>query len=114
MRKWLLVIAVLVFGGALSPRKVEARRLGGGRTIGAQRNVTTPPRRRRPSRRSSRRASQQGAQQAAPAQGGSRWMPILGGLALGGMLGYLFGGSGSSAFCCSRCWRSPRCSGCAR
>src|SRR5437870_6373150 len=31
---------------------------------------------------------------ALPISAGSSWMPILGGLALGGLLGYLFSGSG--------------------
>jgi predicted lipid-binding transport protein (Tim44 family) len=99
MRKWLLMLAVTVFGGAFVATEVEARRLGGGRNIGAQRNVTTPPQ-QTPAKPAQQQAQgqQQGAQQAAPAQTGSRWMPILGGLALGGMLGYLFGGSGLLGF----------------
>ena len=64
-------------------------RLGGGRSVGIQRNVTPP----------AKPAQQQTAPQQAPAtpgaaQGGGRWGGILGGLALGGLLGYLFGGSG--------------------
>ena len=99
MRKWFLVLAVTVFGSAFIATEVEARRLGGGRNMGAQRNVTTPPQ-QTPAKPAQQQAQgqQQGAQQAAPAQGGSRWMPILGGLALGGMLGYLFGGSGLLGF----------------
>ena len=99
MRKWLLVLAVSVFGGVFIATEVEARRLGGGRNMGAQRNVTTPPQ-QTPAKPAQQQAQgqQQGAQQAAPAQSGSRWMPILGGLALGGMLGYLFGGSGLLGF----------------
>jgi predicted lipid-binding transport protein (Tim44 family) len=95
MSKWLLAAAVLVFSGVLVATEVEARRLGGGRTVGAQRNVTTPPA-QTPAKPAQQQAApaQQGAQQAAPAPAGSRWAPILGGLALGGILGYLFGGSG--------------------
>ncbi len=61
----------------------------------------SPTRLRRQPRR--KPAQQQAApNQAAPAQaaaaaqasGLSRWMPMLGGLALGGMLGYLFAGNG--------------------
>jgi predicted lipid-binding transport protein (Tim44 family) len=92
MSKWLLAVAILGLGGILAATDVEARRLGGGRNIGAQRNVTAPPA-QTPARQQAAPA-QQGAQQAAPAATGSRWLPILGGLALGGMLGYLFGGSG--------------------
>jgi len=99
MRKWFLMLAVTLFGGAFIATEVEARRLGGGRNMGAQRNVTTPPQ-QTPAKPAQQQAQgqQQGAQQAAPAQTGSRWLPILGGLALGGMLGYLFGGSGVLGF----------------
>jgi predicted lipid-binding transport protein (Tim44 family) len=95
MSKWLLTAAIIGFGTALVATEVEARRFGGGRNIGAQRNVTTPP----PAKQQATQGQQQqGAQQAAPASTGNRWMPILGGLALGGMLGYLFGGSGLVGF----------------
>lgn len=100
MSKWLLTFAVLVFTGMFVATEAEARRFGGGRNIGAQRNVTAPPA-QTPAKPAQQQAAQgqQGAQQAAPAPaGGSRWLPILGGLALGGMLGYLFGGSGLLGF----------------
>lgn len=95
MNKWLLGLGVVLLGAALAATDVEARRLGGGRSIGMQRNVTkaqpaTPP---------ARQAQQQApasapAQQPAAAPAGSKWAPILGGLALGGLLGYLFSASG--------------------
>jgi len=93
--KWVLAAAILGLGGILVATDVEARRFGGGRNIGAQRNVTAPPA-QTPARPAQQQAApaQQGTQQAAPASSGSRWLPILGGLAIGGMLGYLFGGSG--------------------
>jgi len=96
--KWLLALGITLLGGALVATDVEARRLGGGRNIGAQRNVTAPPA-QTPAKPAQQQAAQgqQGAQ-AAPAATGSRWLPILGGLALGGMLGYLFGGSGLLGF----------------
>ena len=43
MSKWLLTAAVIGLGGVIVATDVEARRLGGGRNIGAQRNVTAPP-----------------------------------------------------------------------
>jgi predicted lipid-binding transport protein (Tim44 family) len=99
MSKWLLAAAIIGLGGVVVATDVEARRIGGGRSIGAQRNVTAPPA-QTPAKPAQQQAAQgqQGAQQAAPASAGSRWMPILGGLALGGMLGYLFGGSGLMGF----------------
>jgi predicted lipid-binding transport protein (Tim44 family) len=100
MSKWLLALGITFLGGALVATDVEARRLGGGRNIGAQRNVTAPPAQTpaKPAQQQATQGQQQGAQQAAPASTGSRWMPILGGLALGGLLGYLFGGSGLLGF----------------
>ena len=95
MGKWLLLTGILALSGALVATDADARRLGGGRNIGAQRNVTAPPA-QTPAKPAQQAApAQQGTQPAAaPAATGSRWMPILGGLALGGMLGYLFGGNG--------------------
>ena len=97
MSKWLLAVAILGLGGILVATDVEARRFGGGRNIGAQRNVTAPPA-QTPAKQAAP-AQQQNPGQAAPAAaGGSRWAPILGGLAVGGVLGYLFGGSGLLGF----------------
>lgn len=95
MTKWLIALGVLLVSGALVVQDAEAARFGGGRSIGAQRNVQSAPAPRAP-------AQQQAAQpqKAAPTQGapaaaaGSKWGPILGGLALGGLLGWLFAGNG--------------------
>src|SRR5438105_15200854 len=90
MGKWLLGICVALAGVALIATDADAKRLGGGRSVGAQRNVTPAP-----AKPAQQAAPQQ--QTAQPAQQGSRWGMlggILGGLALGGLLGYLFGGSG--------------------
>ncbi|MGQ0545210.1 MAG: Tim44 domain-containing protein [Betaproteobacteria bacterium] len=89
MRKWLLAAFTLVIGTAFIVPDVEARRFGGARSLGAQRNVTQPP--AKPAQQQAAPAKQ-GQQQTAPA--GSKWGPILGGLALGGLLGYLFAGNG--------------------
>ena len=95
MKKLLLGLCVALLGGAMIIEDVEARRLGGGRSTGVQRNVTTPPAQTpaKPAQQAAPAGQQQGAATAAPS-GLSRWMPMLGGLALGGMLGYLFGGNG--------------------
>jgi predicted lipid-binding transport protein (Tim44 family) len=89
MRNWLLAAGIVVLGGVLVVPDVEARRIGGGRNLGAQRNVTAPP--AKPAQQQAAQGQQQGAQ---PAATGSRWAPILGGLALGGILGYLMWGNG--------------------
>ena len=82
---WLGVAAVLL-GLAIVMPEAEARRLGGGRTLGVQRNVTAPP-----------AAVPAKPAQAAPAAGaaaaGSKWAPVLGGLALGGLIGAFFAGN---------------------
>ena len=90
MRKWLLGMCVAFLGVAVIATDADARRLGGGRSIGAQRSVTPPPAKAAPQAV----PQNQGAQ---PAPQPSRWGGlggILGGLALGGLLGYLFGGNG--------------------
>src|SRR5258706_9835245 len=94
MAKWLLGIGSAIMGASLVATDVDATRLGGGRSVGTQRNVAPPPAKAAP------QAAPQ--QQTAPAaQQGSRWGMlggILGGLALGGLLGYLFGGRGMMGF----------------
>jgi len=91
MRKWLLGICIALLGATLVATEADAKRLGGGRSVGTQRNVTPAP---------AKPAQQAAPQQQAtpqPAQQGSRWGMlggILGGLAIGGLLGYLFGGNG--------------------
>src|SRR5688572_28023685 len=94
MSNWLLDIGILVLGGIIAATDVEARCLGGGRNMGAQRCVTAPPAQTPAKPAQQAQGAQQGGQQAAPASTGSRWAGILGGLAIGGLLGYMFGGSG--------------------
>src|SRR5437762_14298891 len=83
MSKWLLGLCIALLCGALAATDAEARRLGGSRSVGTQRNVTPPP-----VSTPAKPAQQQAAQPA-----GSRLIPILGRLALGGLLGYPFCGS---------------------
>jgi predicted lipid-binding transport protein (Tim44 family) len=90
--RWILGLCAALLGGALIAHDAEAGRLGGARSSGVQRSVTPPA---KPAQQAAPQQQGGNAAQAAPAaSGGSRWMPILGGLALGGMLGYLFGGNG--------------------
>ena len=92
MGKWLLGICIALLGATMVVTDADAKRLGGGRSVGAQRNVTPAP-----AKPAQQAAPQQQPQSAQPAQQGSRWGMlggILGGLALGGLLGYLFGGNG--------------------
>ena len=94
MRKWLLGISIALMGATLVATDADAKRLGGGRSVGVQRNVTPAPAKPAQAAPQQQATPQPAAQ---PAQQGSRWGMlggILGGLALGGLLGYLFGGSG--------------------
>ncbi|HEY6241584.1 MAG TPA: Tim44-like domain-containing protein [Burkholderiales bacterium] len=90
MKKIIVSMLGLVFGAGLMA-DVQAARLGGGRSLGAQRQITAPPRQATP-------PTQQ--QQAAPAQQpSSRWLGPLAGLAAGLGLGWLLaqGGFGAAA-----------------
>jgi predicted lipid-binding transport protein (Tim44 family) len=99
MTRGLIGLCAVLLCGVLAMEDADARRFGGGRSTGVQRSVPNTP----PAATPARPAQQQAApNQAAPAQqaqpsGLSRWMPMLGGLALGGMLGYLFAGNGLGA-----------------
>ena len=99
MKNVFLGLAAALIGITLTVTEADARRLGGGGSVGAQRNITNAPPAQTPPRQVQQAApTQQAAGQAAPAaaqpSGLSRWMPMLGGLALGGMLGWLLGANG--------------------
>ncbi len=79
----------------------EAGRLGGSRSLGTQRSVARTPPAAAPAK-PAQQAAPAGQPQAAPAappapqpaSGFARWAPLLGGLALGGALGWLMGANG--------------------
>jgi predicted lipid-binding transport protein (Tim44 family) len=113
-RIW-LGIAALVLGFALVLPDAEARRLGGGRTLGAQRAVAPP--------RAVPAKPAQAAPAAAAPSAGSKWAPMLAGFAIGGLVGALFAGNpilGTllaalilgivvlAALALLRAWRAPR------
>ncbi|HLX80398.1 MAG TPA: Tim44-like domain-containing protein [Burkholderiales bacterium] len=95
MKKIVLGFSVALLCVAFLATEAEARRLGGG-SIGAQRSITSAP----ASRPAQAQPAPQSPSAAAPAalqpaaSGLSRWMPMLGGLALGGALGWLLGANG--------------------
>ncbi len=91
-------LLVALLGAAFAAGDADAARLGGGRSLGAQRSIASPPPASAPARQAQQAAPAQTpatapAAQAAAPNPASKWMPILGGLALGGVLGSLFGGS---------------------
>jgi predicted lipid-binding transport protein (Tim44 family) len=107
MKKLVFGFALALLGAALMLPDADARRLGGGRSIGAQRSITSAPPAQAPARPAQQTQQMAPAQQPAAAPAGtaaagqpaaatglSRWMPMLGGLALGGLLGWLLGPSG--------------------
>ena len=95
MKKWLFMLSALMLGAIVVATDADAARLGGGRSVGAQRNVTAPP-----ASTPAKPAQAQPAQgQQQPVQQGSKWGMlggILGGLALGGLLAWALSGTGLS------------------
>ena len=79
----LLTLAVLSFG--LAAFDAEARRFGGGKSIGKQREAISP-------QAAPKQAQTPSAAPGAAAAGGSKWMGPLAGLAAGGLLAALFMG----------------------
>jgi predicted lipid-binding transport protein (Tim44 family) len=94
VNRFLVALIALVLGAGFLPDDAEAKgRLGGGRSLGAQRQAVTPQKATPPSQ-------QQQAQQAAPQQqpaGPGRWLAPLAGLAAGLGLGWLFAQGGLGA-----------------
>ena len=78
----LLTLAILSFG--LAAFDAEARRFGGGKSIGKQREAISP--------QTPPKSAQTPAAAGAPAAAGNRWMGPLAGLAAGGLLAALFMG----------------------
>jgi len=96
MKKFVLGFAAALLCTAFIAVDAEAGRLGGARSMGAQRSLArTPPAAvpAKPAQQAAPAASPAGAQ-AQPAGGLAKWAPLLGGLALGGALGWLMGANG--------------------
>ena len=95
MKRILASVIAVFMGVGMGAVAIEAdaAKVGGSRSMGTQRNITNAPAATPP------RAAQQAAPAAAPAGAAaqpqsalSRWAPMLGGLAIGGLLGSMFAG----------------------
>jgi len=96
MKKFVLGFTAALLCTAFVAIDAEAGRLGGARSMGAQRStLRTPPAAvpAKPAQQAAPAASPAGAQ-AQPARGLAKWAPMLGGLALGGAFGWLMGANG--------------------
>jgi predicted lipid-binding transport protein (Tim44 family) len=89
MKKWLLALFATVFIAGLAPFDAEARRLGGGKPIGTQRQALPDKPATAPAAAPGQQAAPTAA--AAPKPGMSRWLGPLAGLAAGLGLAYLLG-----------------------
>lgn len=91
MKGLIVSLIALSFSAAIVADQAQAARLGGGRSLGAQRQVTPPPKQATP-------PSQQPQPAAAPQPSGpGRWLGPLAGLAAGLGLGWLFAQGGFGA-----------------
>ena len=90
MKRLFIAVCALALGAALTIDGAEAARVGGGRSVGAQR--TAPMQRQAPPAASTQQSAAKPAP-AAPATG-NRWLGPLAGLAAGLGLGWLLGQGG--------------------
>jgi predicted lipid-binding transport protein (Tim44 family) len=91
MKKLIFSLITLCFGAGILADDVEAARLGGGRNLGTQRQVTAAPKQATPP------AQQQQPATAPQPSGPGRWLAPLAGLAAGLGLGWLFAQGGFGA-----------------
>jgi predicted lipid-binding transport protein (Tim44 family) len=97
MKKIVFGFAAALLCIAFVATEAEAARLGGARSVGTQRSITSAPPASAPAKPAQQQAAPAAAPAAAqpqPATGFARWAPLLGGLALGGALGWLMGANG--------------------
>ncbi len=87
MKRLIVSLFTLAFGVGLMADDVQAARLGGGRSLGAQRQITAPPKQATP-------PAQQQQPAAAPQSAPGRWFGPLAALAAGIGLGWLFAQGG--------------------
>jgi predicted lipid-binding transport protein (Tim44 family) len=95
MKRLVLGFAAALFCVTLVATEADAAgRVGGGRSVGAQRNISNAPPAATPAKPAQAQSAAPAAAQPKPASGFAKWAPLLGGLALGGALGWLMGANG--------------------
>jgi predicted lipid-binding transport protein (Tim44 family) len=96
MKKLWIGFAAVLLSVVFVAAEADAAKLGGSRSLGAQRNVTSAPPSAAPAKPAQQAApaAAPAAAQPQPASGFAKWAPLLGGLALGGALGWLMGANG--------------------
>ena len=91
MKKFLTVFLALFIGFGLAIHDADAKRFGGGSSIGKQRSMTRQVAPQKPAQ------APAAAPAPAPASGAGKWLGPLAGLAAGGLLASLFMGHGLGA-----------------
>ena len=95
MKRLVLGFAVALLCVTLVATAADAAgRVGGGRSVGAQRSISNAPPAATPAKPAQPQSAAPAAAQPKPASGFAKWAPLLGGLALGGALGWLMGANG--------------------
>ena len=89
MKRFLLLLTLVVTSLSFFAMNAEARRLGGGGSIGTQRTMAPQQVQKAPAT-----AATPAAAPAAPASTGNKWLGPLAGLAIGAGLGAMFAGGG--------------------
>jgi len=90
MKRFLMLLTIALTCLSLFAVEAEAKRFGGGGSVGKQRTMSAPPQKAPAAAPAPAPAAQPAAQPSA----GSKWLGPLAGLAIGAGLGALFAGSG--------------------
>ncbi len=93
MKRILMGLMAVFLGAGLAVGEAKAAKVGGSKSVGTQRNVTNAPPTATPPKQA-QQAAPAATPAAAPQSALSRWAPMLGGLAIGGLLGSMFAGNG--------------------
>src|SRR6185436_2627701 len=94
MKRILIGLTAVLIGIGLAATEADAAKVGGSRSVGTQRNITSAPPATPPRQAQQAAPATPPAAAAQPQSALSRWAPMLGGLAIGGLLGSMFAGSG--------------------